>query len=79
MPREELRIPITTGGLTEVVFLRWLKPNGASVQPGDVLYEIELDKVTMEVPSDVTGTLVQVADIVPNVKLPIDTLVGWVE
>jgi pyruvate dehydrogenase E2 component (dihydrolipoamide acetyltransferase) len=39
---------------------KWFKSAGDSVKPGDSLFEIETDKVSMEVPSTVTGTLAEI-------------------
>jgi len=36
---------------------KWFKAPGDAVKPGDNLFEIETDKVSMEVPSTVAGTL----------------------
>src|ERR1700692_2102901 len=36
---------------------KWFKSAGEPVQPGDNLFEIETDKVSMEVPSTTTGVL----------------------
>jgi pyruvate dehydrogenase E2 component (dihydrolipoamide acetyltransferase) len=39
---------------------KWFKSAGDTVKPGDNLFEIETDKVSMEVPSTVTGTLAEI-------------------
>jgi pyruvate dehydrogenase E2 component (dihydrolipoamide acetyltransferase) len=39
---------------------KWFKSAGESVKPGDNLFEIETDKVSMEVPSTVTGVLAEI-------------------
>jgi len=48
---------------------KWFKSAGEPVQPGDNLFEIETDKVSMEVPSTTAGVLseirVSAGDIVP--------------
>jgi pyruvate dehydrogenase E2 component (dihydrolipoamide acetyltransferase) len=48
---------------------KWFVAPGAAVKPGDNLFEIETDKVSMEVPSITTGTLteirVQAGDVAP--------------
>ena len=36
---------------------KWFKAAGDAVKPGDNLFEIETDKVSMEVPSTTAGTL----------------------
>ena len=48
---------------------KWFKSAGDAVKPGDNLFEIETDKVSMEVPSIAAGTLaeirVQAGDVAP--------------
>lgn len=39
---------------------KWFKAAGDAVKPGDNLFEIETDKVSMEVPSTTTGTLSEI-------------------
>src|SRR5438874_838962 len=39
---------------------QWFKSAGDSVKPGDNLFEIETDKVSMEVPSTTTGVLAEI-------------------
>src|ERR1700748_3917345 len=48
---------------------KWFKSAGEPVKPGDNLFEIETDKVSMEVPSTTTGVLseirVSAGDVAP--------------
>src|SRR6267142_1425899 len=39
---------------------KWYKSAGDAVKPGDNLFEIETDKVSMEVPSTATGVLSEI-------------------
>ena len=39
---------------------KWFKSAGDAVKPGDNLFEIETDKVSMEVPSTTAGTLAEI-------------------
>src|SRR5713226_64753 len=39
---------------------KWFKSAGDAVKPGDNLFEIETDKVSMEVPSTTTGVLAEI-------------------
>src|SRR5438128_12263543 len=39
---------------------KWFKSAGDAVRPGDNLFEIETDKVSMEVPSTTTGVLAEI-------------------
>src|SRR5215831_12214936 len=48
---------------------KWFKGAGESVKPGDNLFEIETDKVSMEVPSTTAGILseirIRVGEVAP--------------
>ena len=46
---------VAEGKITE-----WFRSAGEAVKPGDNLFEIETDKVSMEVPSTATGTLSEI-------------------
>src|SRR5260370_26465930 len=39
---------------------KWFKSAGDAIKPGDNLFEIETDKVSMEVPSTTTGVLAEI-------------------
>ena len=39
---------------------QWFKSTGEAIKPGDNLFEIETDKVSMEVPSTATGVLAEI-------------------
>jgi pyruvate dehydrogenase E2 component (dihydrolipoamide acetyltransferase) len=39
---------------------KWFVPAGTAVKPGDNLFEIETDKVSMEVPSTTTGVITEI-------------------
>src|SRR5262249_50658986 len=39
---------------------KWFKSAGEAVKPGDNLFEIETDKVSMEVPSTTAGVLAEI-------------------
>jgi pyruvate dehydrogenase E2 component (dihydrolipoamide acetyltransferase) len=46
--------------VSEGKITKWFKKAGDAVQPGDNLFEIETDKVSMEVPSITAGTLSEI-------------------
>jgi pyruvate dehydrogenase E1 component beta subunit len=56
----EVRMPALSPTMTEGKIARWLKSEGESVQPGDVLAEIETDKATMEVEAVDEGVLAKI-------------------
>jgi pyruvate dehydrogenase E2 component (dihydrolipoamide acetyltransferase) len=54
---------------------KWFKSAGDAVKPGDNLFEIETDKVSMEVPSTTTGTLSEIRVVAGEVA-PVGAIVG---
>ena len=55
----EVRIPEVGESITDGVLAAWLVEDGAGVQAGEDLFELETDKVTMAVPADVPGRVSQ--------------------
>src|SRR5262245_12658339 len=53
--RPQLGETVAEGKIT-----KWFKSAGEKVQPGDNLFEIETDKVSMEVPAITTGVLAEI-------------------
>jgi pyruvate/2-oxoglutarate dehydrogenase complex dihydrolipoamide acyltransferase (E2) component len=56
-----LRLPKIGMEMTEAVLARWLVDDGAMVDKGQPLYEMETDKVTNEIESPAPGRLRRVA------------------
>jgi pyruvate dehydrogenase E2 component (dihydrolipoamide acetyltransferase) len=54
---------------------KWFKSAGDAVKPGDNLFEIETDKVSMEVPSTTTGTLSEIRVVAGEIA-PVGAVVG---
>ena len=54
---------------------KWFKAAGDAVKPGDNLFEIETDKVSMEVPSTAAGVLSEIRVTVGEVA-PVGAIVG---
>jgi len=46
--------------VAEGKIIKWFKSAGDAVKPGDNLFEIETDKVSMEVPATETGILSEI-------------------
>jgi pyruvate dehydrogenase E2 component (dihydrolipoamide acetyltransferase) len=59
----EITMPSLSDSMTEGTILTWLKENGAQVEVGDELVEIETDKATMAYESPAQGVLEIVADV----------------
>jgi pyruvate dehydrogenase E2 component (dihydrolipoamide acetyltransferase) len=54
---------------------KWFKSAGEAVKPGDNLFEIETDKVSMEVPSTTTGVLAEIR-VPAGAVAPVGAVVG---
>ncbi len=57
----EIRVPTLGESVTEATIARWFKKAGEAVAADEPLVELETDKVTVEVPSPVSGTLASIA------------------
>ena len=58
----EIKVPAVGESITEVTVSSWSKKEGDSVKMDEVLCELESDKATFELPSEVAGTLHIVAE-----------------
>ncbi len=58
----EIKVPTVGESITEVTVSSWNKKEGDSVMMDEVLCELESDKATFELPSEVAGTLHIVAE-----------------
>jgi pyruvate dehydrogenase E2 component (dihydrolipoamide acetyltransferase) len=56
---------------------KWFKSAGDAVKPGDNLFEIETDKVSMEVPSTTTGVLSEIRVVAGDVA-PVGAIVATI-
>jgi 2-oxoglutarate dehydrogenase E2 component (dihydrolipoamide succinyltransferase) len=53
----EVRIPSLGESVSQGVITRWLKENGDAVAADEILFELETDKATMEIPAETAGRL----------------------
>jgi len=53
----ELKVPSVGESVTEVEIGDWLKSVGDSVKQDDIIVMLETDKVTVELPAPVSGTI----------------------
>ena len=53
----EIKVPVLGESVVEATVSRWMKAKGEAVQADEPVVELETDKVTLEVPSPVAGTL----------------------
>ncbi|MFV0385800.1 2-oxoglutarate dehydrogenase complex dihydrolipoyllysine-residue succinyltransferase [Paracoccus sp. (in: a-proteobacteria)] len=70
----EVRVPTLGESVTEATVATWFKKPGDAVAVDEMLCELETDKVTVEVPSPVAGTLAEIvapegATVEPNALL----------
>jgi len=56
----ELKMPALSPTMEEGTLARWLKSEGDTIEPGDVIAEIETDKATMEFEAIDEGTLAKI-------------------
>lgn len=57
--KKEIKMPNLKEGMKDAVFCRWNFSEGEKVKAGDVLYEVETDKVVCEVEAEEDFTLVE--------------------
>jgi len=57
---EKILVPILGESITEATVSKWLKSEGDSVEADEPIVELETDKVNLEVPSPISGTLAEI-------------------
>ena len=57
---EKIVVPVLGESITEATVSKWLKNKGDLVQADEPIVELETDKVNLEVPSPVSGTLIEI-------------------
>ena len=57
---EKILVPALGESITEATLSKWLKKEGESVESDEAIVELETDKVNLEVPSPITGTLSEI-------------------
>ena len=57
---EKILVPVLGESITEATISKWLKSNGESIDADEAIVELETDKVNLEVPSPINGTLTEV-------------------
>ena len=71
-----VRMPALGQTSDDMTLLRWLKAEGAVVQEGEPLLEIETDKATLEVEASASGTLLRIL-CGEGETVTAGTLLGW--
>ena len=57
---EKILVPVVGESITEATVSKWLKNKGETVDADEPIVELETDKVNLEVPSPVTGKLIEI-------------------
>ena len=57
---EKILVPALGESITEATVSKWLKSKGETVDADEPIVELETDKVNLEVPSPVTGKLIEI-------------------
>jgi len=57
---EKILVPVLGESITEATVSKWLKNEGDSVEVDEPIVELETDKVNLEVPAPVSGTLTKI-------------------
>lgn len=60
MAASDITLPLLGETVEEAVIVKWFKQAGQSVKRGEALLEAETDKITVEVPALVSGTITEV-------------------
>lgn len=65
-------MPLLGEAMTQGLLLKWYKAEGEKVEIGDVLFEVETEKTTMEVESEVSGFLKKIL-VEAGHEVPVNT------
>ena len=58
---EKILVPVLGESITEATVSKWLKNEGDTVDADEPIVELETDKVNLEVPSPISGTLTKIS------------------
>ena len=58
---EKILVPTLGESITEATVSKWLKKKGETVEADEAIVELETDKVNLEVPSPISGTLSEIS------------------
>lgn len=74
---EPIKMPDLGSGMEEGTLLNWTKQVGDTISDGDIIAEIETDKATVEVPVNVSGTIIELIGE-PGQTLKVGSVIGYV-
>ena len=58
---EKILVPTLGESITVATISKWLKKEGETVEADEAIVELETDKVNLEVPSPISGTLSEIS------------------
>ena len=73
----EVKLPHLGQGMESGTIVRWLKAEGETVKKREPLYELDTDKVTQEVESDLDGVLLKI--VVPEGEVEVGATIAVIE
>ena len=73
----EVKLPRLGQGMESGTIVRWLKAEGDSVKKSEPLYELDTDKVTQEVESDLDGILLKI--LVQEGEVEVGSTIAMIE
>ena len=73
----EVKLPRLGQGMESGTIVRWLKAEGDTVKKREPLYELDTDKVTQEVESDVDGVLLKI--VVQEGEVDVGSTIAMIE
>ena len=73
----EVKLPQLGQGMESGTIVRWLKAEGDPVRKNEPLYELDTDKVTQEVESDVDGVLLEI--VVREGEVQVGSTIAMIE
>ena len=73
-----MKVPSVGESITEVQIGDWLKSVGDTVSQDDIIVMLETDKVTVELPAPVTGTIAQIL-VKKGETAQVGDIVGYIE
>ena len=74
----DMTLPRWGASMAEGTITRWLKAVGERVEEGEVVCEVETEKVNAEVEAPATGTLVEIL-VEPGTTVAVGTVITRIE
>jgi pyruvate dehydrogenase E2 component (dihydrolipoamide acetyltransferase) len=74
----DILMPALSPAMEKGNLSRWLKKEGDTIKPGDVLAEIETDKATMEVEAIDEGVLAKIVVPAGTADVPVNNVIGLI-